>query len=48
MDWNRYCLEKTDFYFGHIQPGSVNGGVVDFQALCDLSGYGRLKGNKQV
>ena len=28
----------------YIQPGGVNGRVVNFQALCDLSGDGRVKG----
>ena len=36
--------KDADFNFGHIQPGGVNGRVVNFQALCDLSGDGRVKG----
>ena len=28
----------------YIQPGGVNGRVMNFQALCDLSGDGRVKG----
>ena len=41
MDWDRHCLERMPIY---IQPGGVNGRVMNFQALCDLSGDGRVKG----
>lgn len=36
--------KNTDFNFSHIQPGSVNGCMMDFQTLCDLPSYVRLKG----
>ncbi len=36
--------KNADFNFSHVQPGSVNGSIVDFQSLCDLSGYSRPKG----
>nr|WP_325259163.1 hypothetical protein [uncultured Oscillibacter sp.] len=36
--------KNADFNFFHIQPEGVNGRAVNFQALCDLSGDGRVKG----
>ena len=44
MDWDRHSEKDAHFNFGHIQPGGMNGRVVNFQALCDLSGDGRVKG----
>ena len=36
--------KKTDFNFSHIQPGGVNGCVVNLQALCKPSSSVRVKG----
>lgn len=36
--------KNADFYLSHIQPRDMNGSIMDFQALCELPGNGRLKG----